>query len=199
MNMFCIACLLLPVIHTKHTFAARAHTRHVFQVQNFMVLDIVKESIQAHRMAFIGIYIERERHTHNSTPYIRMNAFYSMGYVNAVSVGYSKGWCCCCCINVNVLCMHRQWYFYRFVMPSYASFLAYFFLFISLPPSLVDDSSFLCGYSVPCRLFFSHSFRFFYVTHFFFISSFLLFAVQYVRDLCNGHTSSSHVFFLWCL
>lgn len=66
--------------------------------------------------------IEWHSSAHNSTPYIRMNAFYVWIWMvldtNARLMLYLHFYVD---MEVNGLCMHRQWYFYRFVLP-YASF-----------------------------------------------------------------------------
>lgn len=90
--------------------------------------------------------------------------------------------------NVNGLCMHRQWYFYRFVIP-YASVLVYF--------SLVSRFYMATLVSV-CLLA--------YLLAFFCLSSFrsLLFSGASFCLPCNMcviyalDESSSHVFFVVC-
>lgn len=84
----------------------------LFQVQHFTVI------CQKNRFK----RIEWHSSAHNSTPYIRMNAFYVWIWMvldtNARLMLYLHFYVD---MGVNGLCMHRQWYFYRFVMP-YASF-----------------------------------------------------------------------------
>lgn len=85
------------------------------------------------------------------------------------------------CGSINGVCMHWQWYFYRFVIP-YASFwlISLWLVLFSLSLSL-----FSCGHSRTLHFFLFHSIPFSLISLALILSVYLLLSIRWALLNCN--------------